>query len=81
MAKAPSENQHFLIARGGPFYDLQLKAKLVHTTGLNPVVRAVAIAWGIPLILSLAAGTAFGPSARPWRLGTLLSGNRAAYFG
>ncbi len=72
MAKAPSDNQPFLIARGGPFYDLQLKAKLVHTTGLNPLVRAVifvAVAWGIPLILSLAAGTAFGPlEARPFLL-------------
>ena len=51
MAKDPSDHQPFLIARGGPFYDLQLKAKLVHATGLNPVVRAVifvAVAWGIP---------------------------------
>lgn len=72
MADDPNDTQPFLIARGGPFYDLQLKAKLVSAKDLNPVVRAaifVAVAWGIPFILTAIAGTAFGPlDSRPYLL-------------
>lgn len=72
MVDDPNHPRPFLIARGGPFYDLQLKAKLIRGKGLNPVVRAlvfVSLAWGVPLILSVVAGTALGPlAARPFLL-------------
>lgn len=72
MAKGSSDHQPFLIARGGPLYHLQRKARLVDATGLNPIVRAVifvAVAWGVPLILTIATGTALGPlQARPFLL-------------
>jgi hypothetical protein len=72
MAKGSSDHQPFLIARGGPFYHLQRKARLVDATGLNPIVRAVifvAVAWGVPLALTIATGTALGPlQARPFLL-------------
>ncbi len=72
MTDSAKDPQPFLIARGGPFYDMQLKAKLVRRKDLNPLVRAavfVALTWGVPLILCLMAGTAFGPlEARPFLL-------------
>jgi hypothetical protein len=65
-----NDAQPFLIARGGPFYDLQLKARLIGAKDLNPIARAlifVAVAWGIPCIMSMAAATAYGPlAARPF---------------
>lgn len=39
MAGNPNDAKPFLIARGGPFYDLQRKAKLVGAKDLNPVGR------------------------------------------
>ncbi|SDP05079.1 hypothetical protein SAMN05428967_1016 [Phyllobacterium sp. YR620] len=72
MTDDHKDGQQFLIARGGPFYDLQLQAKLVRRQDLKPALRAalfVALSWGVPLLLSLLAGTAFGPLAeRPFLL-------------
>ena len=58
-----AEIKDYLAARGGPFYDLQYRLRLLHESSLNAGRRAmiaVAIAWGVPLILSLIAGRAFG---------------------
>jgi len=62
----------FLIARGGPFYDLQQRLGLLHERALNARRRAAilaAIAWAVPLVLSAIAGHAVGPAAsRPFLL-------------
>jgi hypothetical protein len=62
----------FLIARGGPFYDLQQRLGLLHERALNAGRRAailVAIAWSVPLVLSAITGHALGPAAsRPFLL-------------
>jgi hypothetical protein len=62
----------FLIARGGPFYALQQQLGLLHERALHAGVRAavlVALAWGVPLLLSVVAGHALGPaSERPFLL-------------
>lgn len=58
-----SEIENYLAARGGPFYNLQHRLKLLHDSALNAGRRAliaVAIAWGVPLLLSLISGQAFG---------------------
>ncbi|MFZ1428704.1 MAG: hypothetical protein WAS21_18270 [Geminicoccaceae bacterium] len=52
----------FLIAHGGPFYELQARLGLLHQDALNAGRRAliaVALAWGVPLfwfLLLLAVG-------------------------
>jgi hypothetical protein len=56
----------FLIARGGPFFELQRQLGLLHERALHAGRRAmlfVAIAWGVPLLLSLLAGRGLGPAA------------------
>ena len=56
----------FLIARGGPFYELQRQLRLLREDALRARSRAllfVGLAWGVPLILSLVAGNAYGPPA------------------
>jgi hypothetical protein len=62
----------FLIARGGPYYDLQQRLGLLHERALNAGRRAailVGLAWGVPLVLSAIAGHALGPAAtRPFLL-------------
>jgi hypothetical protein len=62
----------FLIARGGPFYELQQRLGLLHEQALHAGRRAailVGLAWGVPLLLSTLAGTAIGPAAtRPFLL-------------
>ena len=62
----------FLIARGGPFYDLQLRLGLLREQALHAGRRAailVGLAWGVPLLLSALAGHAIGPAAsRPFLL-------------
>lgn len=62
----------FLIARGGPFYNLQQRLRLLHERALNAGRRAailVGLAWGMPLLLSAVAGHAIGPAAsRPFLL-------------
>jgi hypothetical protein len=62
----------FLIARGGPFYELQRQLRLLREDALRARSRAllfVGLAWGVPLILSLVAGNAYGPPAdKPYLL-------------
>ncbi len=62
----------FRIARGGPFYALQQRLGLLHERALHAGRRAailVALAWGVPLLLSALAGDAIGPAAaRPFLL-------------
>lgn len=71
-ADKPSGIDEFLIARGGPFYDLQQRLGLLHERSLNAGPRAailIAIAWGAPLVLAAIAGHAVGPAAnRPFLL-------------
>ena len=72
MALDQDNDPAFLVFRGGPFYNLQLKTHLLDGIDLKPLPRALilmAIAWGIPLLLTLVAGTAFGMlEARPYLL-------------
>ena len=60
----------FLIARGGPFYDLQQRLGLLQERALNAGRRAailIGLAWGVPLVLSVIAGHALGPAVtRPF---------------
>jgi hypothetical protein len=64
--------EKFLIAHGGPFYDLQQRLGLLHERALNAGRRAallVGIAWGVPLVLSAFSGHAVGAVAtRPFLL-------------
>ncbi|NJO23910.1 MAG: hypothetical protein HC868_14525 [Sphingomonadales bacterium] len=68
----PTAVDRFLIARGGPFYELQQRLGLLHENALQTGKRAllaVGLAWGIPLVLSLATGHAWGPVVtRPFLL-------------
>src|SRR4051794_24037299 len=64
-AEPKAEPVDFLIAHGGPFYELQLQLRLLHRHTLAAGRRAAVfagIAWLPLLLLSLAAGTAFGES-------------------
>jgi len=69
-----SENRigDFLSAHGGPFYDLQLRLRMLRENALNAGPRAlafIALAWGVPLLFTLIAGKATGPFAeRPYLL-------------
>jgi hypothetical protein len=60
----------FEIARGGPFYELQRRARLLEERALaagRRAVLAVALAWGVPLVVSALEGHAVGPVAgRPF---------------
>lgn len=61
-----AEIKEYLAARGGPFYDLQRQLGLLREDAFRAGPRAllfVAIAWGVPLVLSLFEGRAFGPTA------------------
>lgn len=63
----------FLIAHGGPFYELQQRLGLLHDNALNVGRRAliaVALAWAVPLLLAVLAGHAWGgaPASRPFLL-------------
>jgi|SRR5215813_10786438 len=64
--------REFLIAHGGPLYELQRRLGLIHEHALRTVPRAavfVGLAWGVPLALSLVQGHALGPlEARPFLL-------------
>lgn len=63
-APVHSTVDRFLIAHGGPFYELQQRLGLLHENALQAGRRAaiaVGIAWGVPLALSLATGHAWGP--------------------
>ena len=62
----------FLASHGGPFYELQRRVGALEEDALHAGRRAaifVALAWGVPFLLSLVAGRAFGPTeARPYLL-------------
>lgn len=64
--------REFLIAHGGPFYELQQRLGLIREHALGAVPRAalfVGLAWGVPLVLSFMGGHALGPLAsRPFLL-------------
>lgn len=54
------------IARGGLYYEMQARLGLVKDDQLRPVSRAlffVLIAWGVPLVISVFEGNAFGSFA------------------
>lgn len=56
----------FLVAHGGPFFELQRRLGLLREDALRAGIRAplfVGLAWGVPLVLSLLAGNAFGQRA------------------
>jgi len=63
MAENPEANE-YSIFRGGPFYELEHRLRLVRADRENSLQRAiifVALAWGGPLLLSLYEGRAWGP--------------------
>jgi hypothetical protein len=56
----------FLAAHGGAFYTLQRQLGLLREDAFRAGFRAflfVGLAWGVPLILSIIAGNAYGPAA------------------
>jgi hypothetical protein len=65
--------EDFLIARGGPFWELQRRLGLLHESALHAGRRAllfVGLAWFVPLLLSAAEGQAVGAwTERPFLLG------------
>jgi hypothetical protein len=69
----PTEIGEFRIARGGPYYDLQRQLGLLHEHALRAPLRAlilVGLAWGVPLVLSVLTGHAWGPAeSHPFLLG------------
>ena len=69
MAKSIDE---FLISRGGPFYELQRRLGVLQEEAFRTGRRAevfVALAWGVPLLLSLFSGKVWGEVAeRPFLL-------------
>ena len=72
MTHEDSRIGEFLLAHGGPFYELQRQLGLLREDAFHAGFRAllfVGLAWGVPLILSLIDGRAFGqPLARPYLL-------------
>jgi hypothetical protein len=55
----------YLASHGGPFFELQRRLGVLREDALLAGRRAVLfvlLAWGVPLILSLIAGRAFGPA-------------------
>lgn len=70
MAAEQGEIGEFLSARGGPFYEMQMRLRLLEQHSLQTGRRTaifVALAWGVPLLLSFAAGRAIGTSVeRPY---------------
>ena len=66
MTREQTRIGQFLVAHGGPFYELQRLLGLLREDALRAGSRAllfVAIAWVVPLILSLIDGHAFGSLA------------------
>jgi hypothetical protein len=66
MNMTPEEKKagEFLLAHGGPFYELQRLLGLLRDDAFRAGSRAllfVSIAWGVPLVFSLVAGSALGP--------------------
>jgi hypothetical protein len=63
MTIEKAEISEFLIARGGPFYELQKRLGLLREDALRTAARTslfVALAWGVPLLLAIIDGHAFG---------------------
>jgi hypothetical protein len=62
----------FLVAHGGPFYSLQRQVGLLREDEFRAgprVLLFIGLAWGVPLVLSLIAGDAFGRQAgKPYLL-------------
>src|SRR5262245_42385280 len=62
----------FLVSHGGPFYELQLRLRLLREHALSAGPRAllfVILTWGVPFVLSVLAGRAWGPfDQRPFLL-------------
>src|SRR5271167_3824450 len=55
----------YLASHGGPFFELQRRLGVLREDALLASRRAamfVALAWGVPLVLSLISGRAFGPA-------------------
>lgn len=71
MTKNPGIEE-FLVARGGPFYELQQRLGLLREEAFRAGPRAmlfVFLAWGVPLLPSLVSGNAFGsPEEDPYLL-------------
>ncbi len=66
MTPEETKAGEFLLAHGGPFYELQRRLGLLQENAFRAGRRAllfVALAWGVPLVLALVAGSAFGPVA------------------
>lgn len=62
----------FRAAHGAPLYELQKRLGILHENALRAGSRAaitVAVVWGVPFVLSLFAGRAFGP----WAEGSYLT--------
>ena len=74
MTTGPPDREapDFLIAHGGPFYELQRRLGLLRERAFRAGRRAllaVGLAWGVPLLLALLAGTAWGAAPqRPFLL-------------
>lgn len=59
----------FLVAHGGPFYELQRRLGLLHEHALRAGRRAlifVGLAWGVPVLLSLAEGNLVSGPGTPF---------------
>ena len=64
--KAEERITEFLLSHGGPFYELQRQLGLIRENALQTIPRILVftgLAWGIPLLLSVAQGHAYGPAA------------------
>ena len=72
MTSEESAIGDYLASHGGPFFELQRRFGLLRENAMHAGRRAaifVTIAWGIPLLLSLIEGHAFGPKdERPYLL-------------
>ena len=72
MAAEEGSIGDFLSARGGPFYEMQVRLGLLQQHSLHAGRRTVifvALAWGVPMLLSLSEGRAIGSAAeRPYLL-------------
>jgi len=72
MTREQKRIDEFLVAHGGPFYELQRLSGLLREDALHAVSRAllfVGLAWAVPLILSFISGHAFGSSVdKPYLL-------------
>jgi hypothetical protein len=68
MSKLTAEEKkvsEFLLAHGGPFYALQKQLGLLRENAFRAGPRAllfVVLAWGVPLVFCLIAGSAYGPA-------------------